>query len=137
MDAKTISLLILESNSYFEMAEEHFHLKKDFQIETVSQKITLLLDMLILPVISFLNIVLRDPSGLMTLGTTLNKAVRLWIKWFKYRDLNEKMRDWIRCVKNAGGPFISTNDSDYHMFVYADGMQRLKNSLLASRSKST
>jgi hypothetical protein len=111
------------------MAEEHFHLKKLFNMDSVTEQVSFLLDMVLFPIIAYINVLFRDPGGLLTLATSINKSVTLWIKWLRFQELNKKMRDWIWCVKQYGGPFISTNDSDYHMFVYADGMQRLRNSL--------
>jgi hypothetical protein len=33
------------------------------------------------------------------------------------------VREWTNIVRAVGGPFISTNDAKYHIYVYADGMQ--------------
>ena len=40
-------------------------------------------------------------------------------------ELREEINSWISIVKKVDGPWISTNDSQYHLYVYADAMQRL------------
>jgi len=58
---------------------------------------------------------------------TIHKTVTMWIDWFQYYNITQETLEWKKFVQTAGGPFISTNDPTYHMYVYADGMQRLKN----------
>jgi len=65
------------------------------------------------------------PSMLSLLG--LVKAVQLWIEWYEYRNVKRHVVEWKHIVDAAGGPFISTNDTNYMSYVYADGMQRLFN----------
>jgi len=55
--------------------------------------------------------------------------VTMWVDWFQYYNITQETLEWKKFVQSAGGPFISTNDPMYHLYVYADGMQRLKNSL--------
>ena len=65
------------------------------------------------------------PSMLSLFG--LVKAVQLWIEWYEYKNVKRHVVEWKHIVDAADGPFISTNDTDYMSYVYADGMQRLFN----------
>ncbi len=66
---------------------------------------------------------------------SLMKTYQLWIDWLRFRELREKVDNWKMKVKSVGGPWISTNDPDYHVFVYADGMERIKYALRSRPKK--
>jgi hypothetical protein len=55
----------------------------------------------------------------------------------EFDSLNSEIREWTRIVKSVGGPFISANDSTYHVFVYADAMERLRSGLFGLSKKGT
>lgn len=55
----------------------------------------------------------------------LAKAVQLWIEWYEYKNVKTRVIEWKHIVNASGGPYISTNDTNYMSYVYADGMQRL------------
>jgi hypothetical protein len=57
----------------------------------------------------------------------LIKTIQLWIEWYEYNHVKRHIVEWKHIVDAAGGPFISTNDTNYMSYVYADGMQRLFN----------
>lgn len=67
----------------------------------------------------------KRPSMLSLFG--LIKTVQLWIEWYEYKNVKSRVVEWKHIVDAAGGPFISTNDTDYMSYVYADGMQRMFN----------
>jgi hypothetical protein len=67
----------------------------------------------------------KMPSMLSLFG--LVKALQLWIEWYEYKNIKGRVVEWTHIVDAAGGPFISTNDTSYLSYVYADGMQRLFN----------
>jgi hypothetical protein len=65
------------------------------------------------------------PSMLSLFG--LIKAFQLWTEWYEYKNVKSRVVEWKHIVDASGGPFISTNDTSYMSYVYADGMQRLFN----------
>jgi hypothetical protein len=52
------------------------------------------------------------------------------------RQLRSEIHMWISLVRSIGGPFIASNDAEYHVFVYADAMQRLHDLLLVSKESA-
>ena len=78
------------------------------------------------------------PSILSVLG--ILKTLQVWYEWYEYRCVKERVIEWKEIVNAAGGPYISTNDTNYMSYVYADGIQRLFNNQMTrqvrpSRSK--
>jgi hypothetical protein len=71
----------------------------------------------------------KQQLGLFTV-MSIHKTVTKWGQYFRYLELKHMTDEWKTIVKSVGGPFISTNDEMYHMYVYADGMQRLHDDLL-------
>jgi hypothetical protein len=53
------------------------------------------------------------------------KAYTCWKDLFRYFQLQTEIETWFFIVKLFGGPWISTNDSEYHIYVYADAMERI------------
>jgi hypothetical protein len=68
----------------------------------------------------------------MSIGLTLYRAFEDWKQYLHYLDIKRQIHEWKELVHSAGGPYISTNDEMYQSYIYADGMQRLHNSLFAS-----
>jgi len=68
---------------------------------------------------------------------SVQKTIELWMDWYKFRELGGVIRKWTTIVRSINGPFISTNNAKYHVFVYADAMQRIRNSLSERRSTIT
>ena len=64
---------------------------------------------------------------------SIHKTVTKWQQYFRYVELRNETSKWKKFVQSAGGPFISTNDETYHAYVYADGMQRLSDTLFGRR----
>ena len=121
--------LILNNRNYFALAEDHIRLEQIFKKETLLEKVTLWIDMLVYPVIMIFAIIWYGQDVNIFTVMTIHKTVTMWMEWFKYYELNLEIVQWKKLVQSAGGPFISTNDPKYHLYVYADGMQRLKNKL--------
>jgi hypothetical protein len=92
-------------------------------------RISLWLEMVISPIISFVSFFVynQTPTVFSMLG--FHKAITLWSQWIRYKTLTYEIREWKNIVRSIGGPFISSNDPTFHVFVYADGMQRIWNSL--------
>jgi hypothetical protein len=114
--------LILNDRNYFALAEEYVRLDQIYNKEGIG-KIMLIIDMIIYP------LVMLFYGQDITIFTvmSIHKTVTMWIDWINYYQLSYEVAEWKKFVQSAGGPFISTNDPTYHIYVYADGMQRLKN----------
>lgn len=91
--------------------------------------------MVISPIISFVSFFIynKTPTVFGMLG--FHKAITLWTQWIRYKTLTYEIREWTNIVRSIGGPFISSNDPTFHVFVYADGMQRIWNSLFIFSEK--
>lgn len=91
------------------------------------------MDMFLSPLILFVQIVFFSKIPDLFTLLSIQKTVSIWIEWFQWKQCQRTIREWIKIVRTVGGPFISCNDAEYHMFVYADGMQRIHDSLLSTR----
>jgi hypothetical protein len=125
---------IMKNEKYFEVAEEFLQLQTMFIKHTTLDKLSLWIEMLINPIIVILVCLYtkQSPSVFTMIG--FHKTIKLWQSWFRFQELGNIVREWIQIVRAIGGPFISTNDAKYHIYVYADAMQRIRNSLLSRRS---
>jgi hypothetical protein len=124
---------LMNKENYFEVAEEFLQLQTIFIKHTLLDKISLWIELLISPTIMFLLWLYtkQPPSFFAIMG--LYKTVELWQKWFRFRELAIGVREWTNIVRAIGGPFISTNDAKYHIYVYADGMQRIQDALFKNK----
>ena len=124
---------VLNIKNYFEIAEEYAILEKQFTNDTLYKKVNFWIDMLIYPISLVISILYFGQSmGIFTV-MSIHKTVTKWQAYLQYLFLKAEIHDWKSVVTSSGGPFISTNDSTYHSYVYADGMQRLYNNLLGRR----
>ena len=126
-----INSILLQPNNYFKLVEEFTNLQKVFGCETLYDKIMLWVEMVISPLFT---IVQSVTSGTLPMFSMLGlqKSFNLWKDWFRWKELQNVIHEWIDIVRSIGGPFISTNDPDYHMFVYADAMVRIHEGLMLS-----
>lgn len=111
---------LLNQSDYFAIADKFVTFQKKFVVSTLFENIVLWVDMIIYPVF----LLWWNPLSIMT-GFAIYKALKLWIEWYSFRFYARLIKNWVYLVRSCGGPFISTNDPSYHVFVYADGMQRL------------
>jgi len=111
----------IEKKEYFSLTEEFLILKKKFE-QTFFELIPIIFEM-IYPLYILYRLTQQDYSIFYFFG--LVKGYNLWFEYFRYCELKEEIRSWILVVKKVGGPWISTNDSDYHLYVYADSMERI------------
>jgi hypothetical protein len=133
MDPKVIQYFILNNTSYFAIAEEYVRLQETFIKDTFIEKLFLWFDMFIFPAYLVISTILYNQVlSLMTIAS-IHKTVSIWLQYLKYRKLSRKIHEWTNIVRAVGGPFISTNDAKYHVYVYADGMQRIQNALIKKR----
>jgi magnesium-transporting ATPase (P-type) len=124
--------IILNNKPYFSLADEFITLYQLFKQETVFETLNFWIDMVVYPLFTLCSILFfKQQLGLFTV-MSIHKTVTKWGQYFRYLELKYMTDEWKTIVKSIGGPFISTNDEMYHMYVYADGMQRLHDDLLGS-----
>ena len=123
--------MILNRSDYFAVADELIKLTQLFKRETVIENLNFWIDMVLHPLIIIGSVVFfKQNVGMFTI-LTIHKTITKWQQYFRYLHLSHQMNEWKQIVQFAGGPVISTNDDTYHMYVYADGMQRLHNRLFS------
>ena len=124
--------MILNRTDYFAVADEIIKLTQLFKRETVIENLNFWVDMVIHPLVTVGSVLfLNQDLGMFTI-LTIYKTITKWQQYFRYVELTYQTKEWKQIVTLAGGPFISTNDETYHMYVYADGMQRLYNLLFTT-----
>jgi hypothetical protein len=128
-----IQYVLLNNKTYFKTADDFITLHRRFAPESFISKISLWVDMLVSPLITLFQIIFYKKMPDMFTVLTIYKTASIWLDWFRWKEMQQTIREWIKIVRTIGGPFISCNDAEYHMFVYADGMQRIHDSLLGSR----
>jgi hypothetical protein len=122
---------VMNTENYFEVAEEFLRLQTLFVKESMFEVIMQWFEMVISPLLTLFFSWWKPPSVFSMM--TIQKSIDLWINWYKFRELGGVIRKWTNIVRSVNGPFISTNHGKYHVYVYADGMQRIRNSLLEGR----
>jgi hypothetical protein len=127
---------LLNSHSFFEVAEEFVELQKKFIKDTLYERLFLWIDMVVSPIMAIAACYINDEMPTTFTGLAIYKSISLWYEWVRFLILAHEVRDWTQIVRSVGGPFISTNDGDYHVYVYADGMERLRRCLLSRFSKN-
>lgn len=121
--------LVLNKKPYFKIADEYVQLNQLFRNETTFEKLNFWIDMVIHPLINILSMIFFNQQlGVFTV-LSIHKTVTKWRSYLRYLELKTEINEWREIIHSIGGPFISTNDETYHSYVYADGMQRLHDSL--------
>lgn len=128
--------LLMNASNYFSIADEYVSLQKIFSRDTLLEKIELWIEMVISPLIMVVMMIWEWKAPDMFQMMSLQKCAQLWKDWFRMRELRSEIHMWIKLVRSIGGPFIATNDAEYHVFVYADAMQRLRDSLLITKERA-
>ena len=131
LNSNQIKSILLQPNNYFKLVEEFTNLQKVFSCESLYDKIMLWFEMVISPLITIFQSITSGSLPIFSF-MGLQKTFQLWKDWFRWKEIQSMLREWISIVKSVGGPYISTNDPDYHMFVYADAMVRIHEGLLTS-----
>jgi len=121
--------LILNKKNYFKIADEFVTLHQLFKNETLFEKLNFWVDLIIYPLYTLISIFFfKQDLGVFTMMST-HKTISKWQQYLRYIELKSETDEWKAIVQSVGGPFISTNDDKYHLYVYADGMQRLHDNL--------
>ena len=132
MSLQTKQYLILNKKNYFALADEFVTLHQLFKQDTLFEKLNFWIDLILYPLYTLISILFfKQELGVFTI-MTVHKTVSKWQEYLRYLELESETREWKRIVQSVGGPFISTNDEMYHIYVYADGMQRLHDDLFRS-----
>lgn len=129
LNREQIEYILLNQSNYFRLVEEFTNLQKVFDSDNLYDKLMLWFEMLISPLITIVQSIMNGSMSMFSM-LGFQKTFMLWKDWFRWRELRDKIRIWMSIVKSVGGPYISTNDADYHMFVYADAMVRIQEGLL-------
>ena len=125
MTSDSLAYVMLHDKQFFEKADDYSRLNKIFNPEGWLAKISLLADMIVSPVITIFMAILHGELPSIFSMVSMYKSIGIWSDWIYYQLLISELHEWTRIVKSIGGPFISTNDADYHSYVYADAMERL------------
>lgn len=128
--------MLMRPKNYFSLADEYVSLQKIFSRDTLLGKLELWIEMIISPLIQFVMAVWNQKIPDMFQLMSLQKCAQLWKDWFRMREIRSEIHVWMKIIRSIGGPFISSNDAEYHVFVYADGMQRLHDSLLITKERA-
>ena len=128
--------LLMSPSNYFSIADEYLSLQKIFSRDTLLEKLDLWIVMVISPLIMFVMMIWNWKAPDMFQMMSLQKCAQLWKDWFRMRELRTQIHMWMKIVRSIDGPFIATNDAEYHVFVYADAMQRLRDSLLVTKEST-
>jgi len=115
----------MNNTDYFETAEEFVQMNKVFTKDTLFDRLMIWIDMVISPLITLLSALYYAEAPSIFSIMSLYKAASMWNDWLYFQILKGEIHEWTSIVKSIGGPFISTNDPTYHVYVYADGMQRI------------
>jgi hypothetical protein len=115
--------IYVKKDTYFQLAEEFIMLESIFNTDDIIDSVMMIVDMIFYPIYVIIQLVRLHPSPFYIFG--LMKAYQLWIDWLRYKELSYQIDTWIFTVKKLRGPWISTNNPTYHVYVYADAMERL------------
>lgn len=137
LSRKQIEYILLNDKKYFKDVERFIKLHEEFVPDNLIQNVSLWVEMLISPLITIVQFIFSQKKIDIFVLITINKLVSIWLRWFEWRQLQQTIREWITIVRSIGGPFIGCNDAQYHMYVYADGMQRIHDCLLHDRIRVT
>lgn len=114
--------MLENSTDFFKDTNEYFDLRRKFK------SIYVWVDMIVAPLITIITFFIYGNWDMFAL-MGFAKSIMAFREWLRFRELSAKIYRWKDIVNNSGGPDISTNDPEYHIFVYADAMQRLHNKL--------
>jgi len=114
----------LTDDRYFALSEEYIELSMKFHCEELLDTMYLWFDMVLYPIYIVIRLCMLDFSAMYVF--TLIKTYQLWVEWLRLQELEKKVDSWKTTVRSLGGPWISSNTPDLHVFVYADGMERIR-----------
>ena len=108
----------------FQIAERFIQLRKICSPDSWADRITLITEMIVMPVITLFYVFLHD-YDIIGLITTASKTYGVWRDWCEYTALKFQVQRFYLHTMQVGGPFIVTNDSKYMPYVFADAIYRV------------
>jgi hypothetical protein len=75
------------------------------------------------PIITLFLVFIGTMDVLMIVST-FTRAYTAWSEWEEYHALRTVVQDMFLIMNQRGGPYITTNDSSYLQYVFADAMVR-------------
>lgn len=107
----------------FQIAERYIQLRKQYAPKFTGDLVILINSMVITPLITIFLLLTFNTSFLSVLSA-VSGAVQSWRGWIEYNELRfEVQRMYLRTMQ-LGGPFITTNDTTYMPYVFADAVMR-------------
>ena len=108
----------------FKTAERYIQLRKKCAPDSWADLISLMSDMIVMPIITLFLIFLRMSDPL-SIAMTCMKTYQVWKDYTDYTSLRFEVQNMMLYCQVVGGPFIVTNDPMYMPYVYADAVQRV------------
>lgn len=119
------SYMLLNKSNYFQKADRFIELTKLFTSSSIIDKLSLWYDMIVQPIYTLISCLFYGGEFSVFTIFDIQKCIGIWKEWFEFKQLAFEIRQWMKIVQTMDGPFISTNDATYHVYVYADAMERL------------
>jgi len=107
----------------FVVADRYITLHKIYSPKSWSELLNLFIDMIVMPIITIFLFTIGSADPLMVVSTAM-KAYQSWRDYTEYIDLRYQVQLMFLYCQTVGGPFITTNDSLYMPYVFADAVQR-------------
>ena len=107
----------------FKVAERYIQLRKVCAPQSCADTITLISDMILMPIITLFLVFLHVADPMM-IATTLLKTYQVWKEYTEYTHLRFQVQSMLVYCQSVGGPFITTNNPLYMPYVFADAVQR-------------
>jgi hypothetical protein len=108
----------------FQIAERFIQLRKVCSPDSWPDRITLITEMIVMPVIALFLVILKKHDIFMIVST-MSKAFSAWREWIEYNNLRLLVQQMYLHTAIVGGPFIVTNDPSYMPYVFADAVYRV------------
>ena len=108
----------------FEIAERYMTLRKRCAPPSWGDGILLFNEMVTGPIIT-LFLLFMGNRDLLMIVSAVTRAYSAWSEWEEYHRLRTVIQDMFLIMNKNGGPYITTNDSYYLPYVFADAMVRL------------
>lgn len=109
----------------FQVAERYINLKQRCVPESWGDTILYFNEMVTGPLITIFLLFMGSRDVLMVIST-ITRAYSAWSDWEEYHALRSVVQEMFLKMMLHGGPKITTNDTKYLPYVFADAVVRLK-----------
>jgi hypothetical protein len=107
----------------FKTAEAYIQIRKKCQTDTWEATIKRINDMILMPLIILCLLLLGKVEWISGISTFF-RAFQSWKEWKEFIDLRFQVQEMFLITMKSGGPVITTNNSDYMPYVFADATYR-------------